>query len=127
MPNGFHGPNEEWVRLEAPLLALDPAIESFAQRHGLTVGRNYHNWPERSVRWGRGIERLIQVYLSDEHRLLFTLWLCASEDRSQGRFWKQRTVYKNARVSEISRGLDGVLEESKREVHSWQSHDLVRA
>jgi hypothetical protein len=124
MPNGFHGSNEDWARLAAPLLTLDPAFEAFARQHGFTISRNDHNWPERSVRWGSGIERLIQVYLADEQRLLFTLWLCAFEDRAKGRYWKHRNVYSNTTVAAIGQNLEKVLEESKSEVDAWSANDL---
>jgi hypothetical protein len=64
MPNGHHGTDEEWKRLEAPLRDVDNAIDAFAKRHRIAIGRNYHNWPERSLRWGSDPERLIQPAFS---------------------------------------------------------------
>src|SRR2546430_16910392 len=89
MPNGHHhGSEEEWNRLEAPFREIDPAVQAFARRHGLRLTTDYHDWPERSLRWGGDIERLIQIYLHDEQRLTWNLWLCASQDRGRERFWK---------------------------------------
>jgi serine beta-lactamase-like protein LACTB, mitochondrial len=34
MPNGFHGSQEEWARLEMPLLKLDPQLAEFALKQG---------------------------------------------------------------------------------------------
>lgn len=92
MPNGFHGPEAEWKRLETPLLRIDEVLTSFAKGHGLTVSANYHNWPERSlVSTSKGLRKLIQIHLEDEGHLTLTFWMCASEDRGKARFWKQQS------------------------------------
>ena len=90
MPNGFHGKRSEWKRMTAPLKGIDRILKLFASAQGLTLLRNTRNWPERSFRWGSPIERLIQVYLADESRLTWNLWLCACEDRADGRYWKRK-------------------------------------
>lgn len=127
MPNGLAGSTEEWERMEAPLRAVDDVLAAFAERYGATLTRNHHSWPERSLRWGAGIERLIQIYLADERQLSFHIWLCASEDRPQGRFWKQRFLARNRSIEEIRSNLRRWLEEGRREVDGWSSQDLVSA
>jgi len=47
--------------MEAPLRALDPVLEACADWHGMSLSRNSHNWPERSLAWGAPIHRLIQL------------------------------------------------------------------
>lgn len=98
MPNGHYGTEEEWKRLEAPLREIDAALELFARRHNTALSRNYHNWPERSLRWGADPERLIQIYLENEQRLTWNLWLCASQDRDGQRFWRQQSLRHNVHM-----------------------------
>jgi hypothetical protein len=57
MPNGFHGSEEEWERIEAPLRTIDAGIAAFAERNGLIGSKNYHNWPERSLRCAEAPDR----------------------------------------------------------------------
>jgi len=119
MPNGFHGTDQEWSRLEAPLLRLDPVLE----RH-LSLSRNYHNWPERSLTWGVPIRRLIQVYLEDAGDLTWNVWLCASEDRGANRYWK-RTFLKHAvPIEEIERAFPDLLEEARVQLEAWSSEEF---
>jgi len=124
MPNGHHGSEEEWKRLEGPLRDLDAPIDAFARRHGLTVSRNYHNWPERSLRSGTDPESLIQIYLTDEGRLTWNLWLCASQDRGRQRFWKKQFLRRDVPMSEIGPVIDELLNEALRTISSWRSEDL---
>lgn len=60
MPNGDYGPHEEWDRLEEPLCRADPVIAAFSQRRELSISRNYHNWPERTLSWGDNPTTLVQ-------------------------------------------------------------------
>ncbi len=40
--------------MEAAFLQADPVLEKFAKNHAINLSKNYHNWPERSLRWSRG-------------------------------------------------------------------------
>jgi hypothetical protein len=124
MPNGHYGTDEEWKRLEGPLRDIDEPIEAFARRHGMAISRNYHNWPERSLRWDSNPERLIQVYLEDEERLTWNLWLCAGQDRGGQRFWKNQMLRRNVPMSEIRPVIERLLDEALTIVGSWQEEDL---
>jgi hypothetical protein len=88
MPNGFTGSQEEWERLEAPLRAVDGLLETYAARHGLSLRKNYHNWPERSLLREAGVRRLIQIYLGEEKKS-WNLWICASRTVEGRRYWKR--------------------------------------
>jgi hypothetical protein len=35
MPNGFDGTDEEWERMEAPLVAVDDVLAEFADARGM--------------------------------------------------------------------------------------------
>jgi hypothetical protein len=124
MPNGHYERDEDWKRLEGPLRDVDAPIDAFAKRHGMAVSRNYHNWPERSLRWGSSPERLIQIYLEDEGRLTWNLWLCASQDRGGQRFWKHQVLRHNIPMGEISPAIEQLLDEALRIVGSWRAEDL---
>jgi hypothetical protein len=124
MPNGFHGTDQAWSRLEAPLLRLDSALEIFARQHSLSLGRNYHNWPERSLKWGVPVNRVIQFYLEDEEALSWNVWLCASEDRGAARYWKRAFLKQAVPIEEIERDLSRLLEEALAQVNAWSSEEL---
>ena len=119
VPTGLHGPKNEWERIEAPLRKVDPIIESFGQRHGLSATRNYHNWPERSLRRRGALRRLIQVYLAETDTLTWHVWICASEDRSDGRYWKSALLGKNLSTGEMQSGMERLLEESWVQLARW--------
>jgi len=124
VPNGFHGTAEEWERIEAPLKRLDDTLADYAKRHGLALSRNYHNWPERSLRWGAAIERFVQIYLANEKQLTFNLWLCAFEDRGSKRYWKQRVVKECVPIDEIEKNLEPLLDAARTEVDASSSDEL---
>ena len=127
MPNGFDGPDEEWERLESPLRALDPALDAFAREHALHVGRNYHNWPERSLTWNHGLSRVIQIYLADAEKLTWNLWLCASQDRKGSRYWKKTFLRQNVPLAEIASSLEALLAEAWNVTNAWRESDLAFA
>ena len=127
MPNGFYGSSEDWDRIEAPLRLLDPVLQDFASEHGMSLGSNHHNWPERSLQWGAPVSRLVQLYLEDENHVTWNLWLCASEDRHSGRYWRSEFLRKAVPIEEISGNLAALLEEARNTVESWSSQDLELA
>jgi hypothetical protein len=124
VPNGFHGSSDTWDRIESPLHSLDPALDAFAQEHGLSVSRNARGWPDRSIRWGHPVNRLIQVFLESEDRLTWTLWACASEDRDAERYWRHVSLRKAVPIDEIASDLPALLNEAKRTLEAWSSSDL---
>jgi hypothetical protein len=124
MPNGFQGSDIEWRRIEAPLLQLDPVLQQFADSHNLILSRNYHNEPERSVRWDNGVQRLIQLCLEDSDRLTLNLWLCAFQDRGGARYWRREHLVKAKSLSEFSERLPSLLDEAYAIVNSWTADSL---
>ena len=124
MPNGFDGSREEWLRLEAPLQSLDPALEAFGRRHSLVLSKNGGGWPERSFRWESGLSRLIQVYLMDQASETYTVWICASQDRGRVRYWQRRTLRERIGIDEIAAELPDLLETALALVRDWDAADL---
>ncbi len=127
MPNGFQGPETEWHRIEAPLVQADEVLQKFAASHGLSLSRNYHGHPERSLRWGNGVQRLIQLYLADSDRLTLNLWLCASQDRGGTRYWRRAFLVNAQRFEQFSERLPSLLEEAYATVDSWAADSLESA
>lgn len=127
MPNGFHGNKREWERITAPLKMLDRDLKRFAKEHRLRLLRDTRNWPERSFRWHDALDRLIQIYLVDESRLTWSLWICAVEDRSDGRYWKRAFIKEDVPAKEIAEHLPDLLHEAYALVTSWTAEDLQKA
>jgi hypothetical protein len=125
MPNGFHGAPQEWARLELPLTKLDARLVNFAYKHQLSLSKNHSGYPERSLRSSDdGLQRLIQIYLEDEHDLTFNLWICASEDRGDERFWKRKFLCRAVPAQEIDNNLESLLREAFEIARSWARTDL---
>ncbi len=124
MPNGFHGSEAHWERIESPLRALDVGLESFSERSGIPLSRNDRNWPDRSLAWGDPIRRLIQIYLADEERLTYNFWLCAWEDRGGKRYSKRQLLKEKVPASEIAAELDDLLASGRTLLESWNSDAL---
>jgi len=116
---GWFGTREEWRRLEAPLLEVDPVIDAFAGESGLAVTRNNKDWPERSIAWGDEIRCLIQLYLADPAGVTFNLWICASADRGGKRYWKQETPIRQQRLPEFRQDLPSRLLEAREQLLAW--------
>jgi len=119
-PNGYAGSKAEWVRIERPLIEVDSIIGAFATEHGLSCSANYHDWPERSLIWGNGVRRLIQIYLESEDQLTFRVWLCASQDRGLKRFWKQENLRTGLGPEQLKAELPTLLAQAYEKVNSWQ-------
>jgi hypothetical protein len=124
MPNGFQGPETEWFRIEAPLVRADRVLQEFAALRGLSLSKNYHGHPERSLRWGNGIQRLIQLYLADSERLTLNLWLCASQDRGGTRYWRREFLINDKRLEEFSDRLPSLVNDAYAIVNSWAADSL---
>lgn len=127
MPNGLHGLTDELERIEAPLRRLDPLITGFAEEHGMSLERNHHDWPSRSLRWRGSIDRLIQVYLADQEPPRWNLWICAWKDRGSTRRWKQQFLLEAAPIERIASGVGDLLEEARSRVERWTADDLEAA
>jgi hypothetical protein len=124
MPNGFHGSKAQWERIESPLRALDGELDAFSARYGIPLSRNQRNWPDRSLTWGEPVRRLIQIYLADEEQLTYNVWLCASEDRGNKRYWKRQFLKEKVPASEIADCLKELLERGRALLETWDSDTL---
>jgi hypothetical protein len=116
---GFVASREQWRRLEAPLLTVDPVLERFAAQHGIGIRRNHKDWPERSLVWGEDVHCLLQVYLASREAPTFTVWLCAWQDRDGVRYWKQETAVKARPMGEVRERLPGLLVQGRQQLIAW--------
>ena len=124
MPNGFQGSEAQWRRMEAPLVQSDPVLEKFASAHKLKLSKNYHGEPERSLRWETDLECVIQIVLADSDQLTFNLWLCASQDRGDGRYWRREFSFEGPKLEQYVERLPDLLDEAFARVSSWESDTL---
>ena len=120
---GWYGTMEEWEQIEKPLLEIDSIIGDFTNEFGLSVSKNHKDWPERSIEWGKEVRCLIQLYLSDEKLLTYNLWLCASQDRGDKRYWKKETSVNAKQLSEFKDDLASLLREGREKLVSWSENN----
>ena len=100
---GWYGTDEEWQRIEAPLLQIDDVFESFAYSRGHTAERNFKDHPSRAIRWRKnGVRCLIQLFQVDQADLTFNLWICASIDEDGKRYMKEATLIDGKTIPEFS-------------------------
>lgn len=116
---GWYGTPEEWQRLEAPLLAIDPVLERFAASHGIELLKNEKDSPGRSLRWGDNPSFLIQLFLADETARSWNLWLCCVQDRDDSRYWRNDYAVRDKSVETFRGQLDVLLEESLTRLTEW--------
>ena len=116
---GWYGTKDEWERIEGPLLEVDSILDDFASETGMTISKNYKDFPDRSFVWGDDVRCLIQLYLVDEKDLTFNLWLCASQDRGRKRFLKKDTPIKEQRVEQFKDSLAGELRKGHQRLVEW--------
>jgi len=111
--------DQERVRLEAPLIAIDRVIAEFALPRGIEVTKNLQDWPERSLTWGEGVRRRIQIYLQDPKAMTFNLWLCAWSDAKGSRHWKREFLVKAKPLAEFAADLPALLAEGEAKLQGW--------
>ena len=116
---GWYGSAEEWARLEAPLVQIDPVFSAFAKEFGLSVRKNHKNWPDRAIEWGNDTRLLSQLWLTDEKALTFDLWISASQDTDGKRHWKHSTLVKGKAVSDFEDWLPTLLREGREQLVAW--------
>lgn len=116
---GWYGTPEEWQRLEAPLVSIDPVLEAFAKERGLAFSKNAKGSPERSISWGGNPSFLIQIYLENEAGPTWNLWLCCSEDRGDSRYWLKDFAVRALPLESFHERLPALLDDSFRRVEAW--------
>lgn len=124
MPNGLQGTKEQWNQLEAPLLEIDDNLKLFAQKRNLNISKNYHNCPNRRIKWGRNICKLIEISLKNKKQMTFSFSIYAWQDRQEGRYWKHKILKEEISFSKIKDNINQLLEEGYKILESWTENDL---
>ena len=116
---GWHGTQPEWAAAEYPLPSLDPILTDFAKTNGLTLYKNYKDWPERSLKASMPLSSLIQIYRVDLISDAWRAWVVCSEDRSGERFWKRTFVADGITSHELTLRLESLLREGLTLLVEW--------
>src|SRR5262245_9636168 len=121
MPNGFHGPVDEWRRMEAPYVRIDPILAAFATRHAVELHKNYRD-ADRFLRWEDTLSRAIWIAVMDKYGVSGTYQVSINAYRDHGteRHVKHGIVADDVDIDE----LDATLERARRIVVSWSDGDL---
>jgi len=118
---GWYGTQDEWERLEAPLIAFDSAISNFAAARPVSLTKNSKDWPERSLRWHQNPSCLMQLYLADEREVTWNLWLCCAQDRGGDRYWRQELLIEGEPAASFADNLTSLLGAGYDRLNSWQA------
>lgn len=126
MPNGgYDGSIEDFHKIEAPLIEIDPLLGQFAALRKLKVVKNYHNWPQRSLDWvSRGINRSIQIVGVDAGKLTFHIGITAWVDKDGQRYAMDAMLKFGEPWDRIRDQFPRLLEESFEMTESWSEKDL---
>src|SRR5438067_1952805 len=126
MPNGgYDGSVEDFNRIEAPLIEIDPLLAHFAAERKIAVTRNYHGWPSRSLNWvSRGLTRSIQIVGVDVEKLTFHFGFMAWLDKDGQRYAIDVMLKWGEPWGRIREELPRLLEESFEKAESWAEKDL---
>jgi hypothetical protein len=129
MANGFDGSNEDWQRLEAPLLEVDDHLAGFARAHNFRFVKNAQNWPNRRIEWDSGkIHRCIQITVTNDAQLPRAhIGLLARVDRNRKRYLRNELLRRDSSWAEISDSLGALLEEARATLESWSEDTLKYA
>jgi len=128
MPNGFTGSADAWNRAETALSIIDTLVPECIQDRKVTIVRNYHSWPSRSIEWVTGdLRRKVQVYLADQGEENYNVWLCASKEQTGPVLWRQEFLRQAVPWRVLSQEVRGVLIQGIETVESWTAADLTPA
>jgi hypothetical protein len=121
MPNGFQGSVDEWRRMEAPYIRIDPILTRFAARHALELHKNYRD-ADRSLGWNNGVSRTIWIASieNDGASGTYQVSIVAHHDRGSKRHMKHGIVADGVGIDK----LDETLERARRILASWSESDL---
>jgi len=118
---GWYGTQEEWDAAEHPLPQLDPILRDFAEKNGLTLSKNYKDWPERSLKAHMPLASLIQIFRVSLIADAWKVWVVCSEDRDGERFWKQGFVANGITGNELTLTLETLLQEGLARLTDWNA------
>ena len=107
----------------APLRQLDSELSSFAAAHAMEVDHNYHNMPNRMLKWtSGGIQRVIHIGLEGETQILFGI--SAYQDvggRRRGKRWPPRL---DLSLAEFKNNLEPLLTDAYQTLAAVTTDEL---
>ena len=107
----------------APLRQLDSELSSFAAARALEVDHNYHNMPNRMLKWtSGGIQRVIHIGLEGETQILFGI--SAYQDvggRRRGKRWPPRL---DLSLAEFKNNLEPLLTDAYQTLAAVTTDEL---
>lgn len=112
---------DEWQRLEAPLLTIDPILECFAENFGMTLFKTGQEHPERSLHWGANPNFLIQLFMERETEPSWNLWRCCFQEREGSHFWRNDFAFQGEKLQSFQARLPAMLDESLVKLQAWAS------
>jgi hypothetical protein len=110
---------DEWQRLEAPLLTIDPVLECFARNYDIALYKTGEESPQRSLHWGTNPNFLIQLYLERESEPSWSLWRCCFQQREGGLFWRNDFAVRGEKLELFQGDLPELLDESLVKLQAW--------
>ena len=121
MPNGFQGSLEEWRRMEAPYIRIDPILEEFAKQHHWESLKNYHN-ANRFLQSNEGFNRSIWIASMDKYGESGTYQVAinAYQDREAQRYVKHGIVVNGVGIEDLAQAL----EHARSILASWSENEL---
>lgn len=126
MPNGgYDGSIEDFHKIEAPLIEIDPLLAQFAAARRLELVKNYHNWPQRRLDWvSRGLNRNIHIVGIDAAKLTFHFAVTAWVDKDDQRYAIHAMLKQDEPWDRIRDQFSRLLEESFEMAESWSEEAL---
>lgn len=115
---------DEWRKFEPLLESFDPQLRSFAERSGMAIRYNGRQWPSRGLECtgANNVAQKIQLYVSPDNPETVSMWICAWQDRVDGRYWAERFLLKDVPPAECAVKLDQLLKEARNELDYLASH-----
>ena len=128
LPAGTDFTAQEWRLLQRELEPLDPLLREFARRVGGDLTRDYHGYPNRTIRWTQGLVRSVDLYLSDREKRLFGVGAIAYKDKTVDGQVKRRIRSTSIRAhmtgQELRSSLIRLLEQARATAVGWTEDDL---
>jgi hypothetical protein len=117
---------QEWAAMEAPLLEIDDLLDQFATERNMVWVKDYHNWPQREIRWtNNGIRRTISILLANEDKMTFHVAVVAAKDKNDDKYLKDYWLKKEASWDEVKNNLQQLLGRGFALLESWDENDLM--
>lgn len=102
-----------WERLEKPLCEIDELLLVYWKKEKISIDKNYHNWPSRSLIWKNsdGVNRKLEISLENNLKTFQVIGYAWYDNLEKHRFIKIITIR-----NKISPPLNSILRE---DIYNW--------